>query len=289
MPVRAAGGVLWRHTPTGELTIALVHRPRYDDWSLPKGKLHRDEPTLVAACREVLEETGVRPIAGPRLPSVSYPVAVSGGGTADKTVDYWAMRAGSASDFEPDHEVDDVAWLSIGDAVARLTYAHDVEVVNAFTALPQARDVVVLIRHGHAGERGSWPGPDTARPLDENGSQRSARLAEILRWYVPERLISAPPRRCVQTLHPLAGLLDRPIDVAAGFAEDADPVTAAADLRELGRAGGSTVVCSQGKIIPKVLAALDPDPAPASFRTPKGAGWVLTFAPDATLVSLDHL
>ncbi|MGE5829369.1 MAG: NUDIX hydrolase, partial [Micromonosporaceae bacterium] len=136
MRIQAAGGVLWRGGIGGAepaldrpvplaVEVALVHRPRYDDWSLPKGKLRRREHPLVAACREVLEETGVRPAAGPRLPSTSYPVRLNGQ-TVQKHVDYWAMMMIAEGGFTPGAEVDAVQWLPVPDALDRLSYKHDV-------------------------------------------------------------------------------------------------------------------------------------------------------------------
>lgn len=286
MRVRAAGGVLWRGgiddgapalgrpVPLAA-EVALVHRPRYDDWSLPKGKLRRGEHPLVAACREVLEETGVRPAAGPRLPSVAYPVCLNGQ-TVEKTVDYWAMTTVADGGFAAGPEVDDVRWLPVPKALERLTYRHDIEVLGAFAALPPITGVVVLLRHAHAGSREAWAGPDTARPLDAAGLRRAHDLADLLVWFAPERLEAAAPYRCVQTLVPFAALVGRPIEIDSSFDEGADPAIAAGRLCELGTTSRSTVVCSQGGLIPAALAALTGG-RPEAYTTPKGAGWVLSF------------
>jgi 8-oxo-dGTP pyrophosphatase MutT (NUDIX family) len=137
MTVHAAGGVLWRPGEDGTPRVAVVHRPRYDDWSLPKGKLDAGEQPIVGACREVLEETGVRPVLGPFLDTARYSVPTKAG-TAPKRVDYWAMRAASAeagevaggaagsdSSFVPNDEVDDLAWLPLAEAERRVRYPHD--------------------------------------------------------------------------------------------------------------------------------------------------------------------
>lgn len=268
-PVRAAGGVLVR-----DGRIALVHRPRYDDWTLPKGKLDKGEHPLVAACREVWEETGVRPHARTRLPTVTYPVRTSDG-LADKTVDYWSMVVDDDTGFTPNHEVDDVAWLSEVDAIARLSYPHDVEVLGAYAALPPVSAIVTIVRHGQAGRRGSFPGPDSARPINGSGGAQAASLTPLLACLGPSLLVSASPRRCVQTLGPLASTLDQPIEVESVFDEDADPDAAVARIRELAGRARSTVVCSQGGLIPHVVAALSP--SAGDFQTAKGTGWVLSF------------
>ncbi len=125
-PVRAAGAVLWRPGPAGRgLRIAVVHRPRYDDWSLPKGKLKRDEDFSTAALREVKEETGMDCELGAPLPDVHYRV-----GDRWKTVHYWTARA-TTGGFDPNHEVDRLLWLTPTDARASLTYPHDRPLINA--------------------------------------------------------------------------------------------------------------------------------------------------------------
>ncbi|MDX2603131.1 NUDIX hydrolase [Streptomyces caniscabiei] len=127
--VRAAGCVLWRHAPEGgDIEICLVHRPKYDDWSHPKGKLKRAEDPLAGALREVEEETGHRCAPGPRLPTAHYFV----NGRA-KTVRYWAARA-TGGRFAPTAEVDRILWLAPDAARDRLTQPRDRELVDEFLA-----------------------------------------------------------------------------------------------------------------------------------------------------------
>lgn len=127
--IRAAGCVLWRRSPRGgRPEIALVHRPRYDDWSHPKGKLKRGEEPLRGALREVLEETGVVCVPGAALPSVRYPV-----NGRPKEVRYWAAEAaGTDGGFVPNDEVDRLVWLPPDEARAWLTHDHDRALVDAF-------------------------------------------------------------------------------------------------------------------------------------------------------------
>ncbi|NDZ82150.1 NUDIX hydrolase [Streptomyces sp. SID10853] len=125
VPVRAAGCVLWRRAPGGALEICLVHRPKYDDWSHPKGKLKAGEDPLAAAVREVQEETGHSCAPGARLPTVRY--AVNG---RPKEVDYWAAEATGGA-FTPNNEVDRVRWLTPAAARTRLTQQHDRELLDA--------------------------------------------------------------------------------------------------------------------------------------------------------------
>ena len=124
--VRAAGCVLWRRSPvSGDLEICLVHRPKYDDWSHPKGKLKRGEDALAGALREVAEETGYTAVPGAQLPTVRY---LANG--RPKQVRYWAAEAVSGH-FAPNAEVDRILWLSPAAARSRLTQPRDRELVDA--------------------------------------------------------------------------------------------------------------------------------------------------------------
>jgi 8-oxo-dGTP diphosphatase len=123
--VRAAGGVLWR-SADGNVEVLLVHRPRYDDWSLPKGKLDAGETFLDGAVREVAEETGFGVEVGDELASTRY----RDGKGRRKTVRYWAMTV-SGGEFVPNDETDELRWLPVDQARALLTYAHDVGVVDS--------------------------------------------------------------------------------------------------------------------------------------------------------------
>ncbi|CAM5533615.1 NUDIX hydrolase OS=Streptomyces alboniger OX=132473 GN=CP975_16490 PE=4 SV=1 [Streptomyces alboniger] len=128
--VLAAGCVLWRRSPAeGTLELCLVHRPRYDDWSFPKGKLHEGEDPLAAALREVQEETGHRCAPGARLPTAHY--AARG---RPKRVDYWAAEA-TGGHFEPNSEVDRVLWLTPAEARGRLTQPRDQQLVDALLSV----------------------------------------------------------------------------------------------------------------------------------------------------------
>ncbi|MGH3727453.1 MAG: NUDIX domain-containing protein [Micromonosporaceae bacterium] len=288
--VRAAGGLLWRERD-GVIEVALVHRPRYQDWTLPKGTLEADESPLRAAHREVIEETGVRPVVGVRLLSTSYQVPTTGG-AADKTVDYWAMRAGTTSPFTPSPEVDQMRWLPLDEAATTLTYHQDGAVLEAFGALPRPLRTVVLLHHAPAS--GEWDGPDVTRPLDDVGARTAERLTGLLALFAPVRAVSATPRRCVQTLEPLAA--GRNLEIEPDSVFDAESHARAPEVtanRLLDLASGDTgtvVVCSQAGVIPDTVALLaDSDGlALPTVRTPAGNGWVLSFA-ERLLVAADFL
>ena len=123
--VKAAGGVVWR--PAGDtVAIAVAHRPRYDDWSLPKGKLDPGESWEDAAVREVEEETGIRCRLGEELEPVSYQDRK---GRA-KVVRYWLMEPEDDVAFQPNDEVDELRWLAPPEAADALSYPHDAELVR---------------------------------------------------------------------------------------------------------------------------------------------------------------
>ncbi len=125
--VQAAGGVVYRRQGDGTLEVLLVHRPRYDDWTLPKGKLHRGESHEDGALREVEEETGLRCELGRELPSSHYHDQKG----RPKVVRYWMMRPLDGA-FQPHDEVDDARWLPLEDAEAELSYDRDREILHAF-------------------------------------------------------------------------------------------------------------------------------------------------------------
>jgi 8-oxo-dGTP diphosphatase len=131
--IEAAGGVVWRRTASGSVEVLLVHRPRYDDWSLPKGKLEDGEAAPDAALREVEEETGLRCKLGAELDEVRYQDRMG----RDKRVRYWAMEP-VAGRFAPTHEVDEVRWVRLDDAPRQLTYGHDAGVISGFRSLVSA-------------------------------------------------------------------------------------------------------------------------------------------------------
>ncbi|MFG1923619.1 NUDIX domain-containing protein [Cryptosporangium sp. NPDC048952] len=304
--VRAAGGVVWRQGVDG-VELAVVHRPRYDDWSLPKGKLDLGEHVLAAACREVIEETGLQPVVGPRLPSTSYLVEPRGRhrttdapGLVPKTVDYWAMRA-AEGEFTRNEEVDGLAWLPPEEAATRMTHGHDAGVIRTFAALPEITATVLLVRHAKAGNKNTWTGPDADRPLEPSGQAQAVWLADLLPWFRPERVLSATKLRCQQTIEPLASALGLKVTSETAFDEESfdDPDAVVARFRALAAEGDVSAVCSQGGLIPGVItelaeaddAIVDSNPVAhrrGSVRSRKGSAWVLHFSGER-LVQADYL
>ncbi|GAA0539073.1 NUDIX hydrolase [Paractinoplanes ferrugineus] len=284
--VQAAGGVLHRRDGDGTIEVCLVHRPRYDDWALPKGKLDDDEHPLAGAVREVAEETGWTGVPELRLPTVDYELPDG----RPKTVDYWLMRATDGGPVQDTDEVDELAWLPPAQAAERVSYADERRILEHVAGLPPITAVAGLVRHAHAGERKAWKGNDALRPIDEQGRADAERMAVVLALLKPERLITATPLRCKQTLEPLSARLGGlPIVQDGAFAEPADADDAPAKAKvgaqrmlEL-RPGGVPVICSQGKVMPAMLAALHDESDPAPYKTAKGAAWLLTWSGDRLL------
>jgi 8-oxo-dGTP diphosphatase len=227
-------------------------------------------------------------VVGVRLPTVAYQVPVNASTLSDKTVDYWAMTPAQADGpgFLAGDETDELVWLSVADAVSRLSYERDVTVVTAFAELPPVRPPIVLLRHASAGDRRSFMGEDDARPLDADGIAHSAVLGPALQSFAPHRLVSAGPRRCQDTLAPLAARTGLPVVVDHRFDEEGDPGTAVIAVHEL--IGDASVICSQGKLIPAVLSELTGG-VESRYHAEKGDGWVLSFGDDGALVALDPL
>jgi 8-oxo-(d)GTP phosphatase len=287
--VLAAGAVLWRAGPGGA-EVALVHRPRYDDWSFPKGKLGPDEAMPFAAAREVIEETGFACRLGALLGDVQYQVV-----DGRKLVRYWAAEA-RGGEFVPNSETDELRWVDPDQADALLSYEHDRDLLRRFVEVAPPDSVVLLVRHGKAGSRSQWDGEDSLRPLSESGRAQSRHLAALLPLFGPDRLYSAPPLRCRETVAPVADRLGLTVADEPLFGEDGywlDPPAGLSRLRELAERPGVTVISSQGGVIPDLVGSLvagrqrpgiDPDDVPAR----KASTWVLTFG-DGGLLTADYV
>lgn len=279
--IRAAGGVLWRNDGEEGLEVAVIHRPRYDDWTFPKGKLTPGESDVDGAVREVLEETGFRVTMGRPLGEVRY-VKRQRGASRPKVVRYWAMQAESGS-FSKSHEVDKLRWMSTAEAEATLSHPHDHELLKRFVSGPALTGAVLLVRHASAGERAKWEGDDRERPLDEMGWHQAQELVRMLSRFEVQQIVSADYTRCVQTVAPFADARGLRVDEDDLFSEEGYPAheqEAIHMLRKLGESLTTTVVCSQGDVIPDLLnrlASEDQVDLPAPVPKKKGSVWVLTF------------
>jgi 8-oxo-dGTP pyrophosphatase MutT (NUDIX family)/phosphohistidine phosphatase SixA len=287
--IAAGGAVVWRQSTdvVAVVEVALVHRPRYDDWSLPKGKLEPGESQRVAAVREVEEETGARVALGRFLGQTRYRV-----GPDRKVVDYFAARHMSG-DFTPSDEVDEVRWLPVNAAAALLTHVHDRPMLAEFASLPPALTTLLLVRHAKAGSRDEWPDADELRPLSKNGQRQVRHVRELARCYRTDRVHAAPLVRCVETVRPIADDLGVKVVEEELLSEKAyGGMERAATRRvlDLVAADGVPAVCSQGGVIPDLvsrLAGVSGFPL-RRVESKKGSIWALFF--DGTrLVAADYL
>jgi 8-oxo-(d)GTP phosphatase len=288
----AAGAVLWRPGDKGSNdaaapVVAVVHRPRYDDWSLPKGKVDPGETEPVTAVREVLEETGYASELGRRLAAVSYPLE-----SGVKHVRYWAART-VGGEFTQNDEVDELVWLSPADALKRLQYPQDRKVLRRFAKKPADTRTILVVRHGTAGSKARYKGDDRNRPLDKHGRAQAESLVGQLLAFGATEVHAAPRVRCQQTVGPLAEELGVTIHDEPTLTEEAygdSHGQARRRLLEIATTDGTPVICSQGKVIPDLIAWwCDRDGVrPDKSRNRKGSTWVLSLADD-TLIAADHI
>lgn len=286
-PVLASGAVLWRRDAERGVLVAVVHRPRYDDWSLPKGKLDPEEPRALAAVREVAEETGFQAVLGRHLAVSSY--RTNG---RPKLVNYWSARI-LGGGFAPNGEVDELCWTTVAEAKQRLSYPRDVRVLERFAALPADASTLLVVRHAKAGSRRRFAGDDRLRPLEEEGRRQATALVPLLRAFGATEVHAADRVRCVQTVEPLARALGVQVQCEPALSDDAyadDPEAARRRLKEIAGSGGTPVVCSQGHAIPHLIdwwAERDDVRLPPS-RNRKASTWVLSMH-GGHVVAIDHL
>ncbi|MEU4603621.1 NUDIX hydrolase [Kribbella sp. NPDC023972] len=255
--VIAAGGVVWRER-RGSLQVLLVHRPRYDDWSLPKGKLAPNEHVLVAARREIEEETGQQVVLGPPLGVQRYTVRKNGA-TAPKLVHYWSATPLDGADFQPNSEVDEVAWLPLDKARTKLSYPRDVDILDCLGRVVPVSSTLVLLRHTEAVKRKDWESKDTARPLSTNGKNQAERLTAVLGALGVNKLITSDAERCIATLTPYAASIDRQIHLWPEISERGyheDPSALAGLAEKAWKPGKVTVVCSHRPVLPALAREL---------------------------------
>ncbi len=261
--IPAAGTVPWRRRDDGALEVALVHRPRYDDWSWAKGKLDPGEEWAVAAVRETDEETGLEVALGRPLPSAEYTVLTKSGTPDTKVVRYWAARV-TGGHGRLLNEIDDLVWLEPQAAFDRLDYARDRDQLLAVVRAEQAGGLetwpLAVVRHAKAVPRSAWDGADdTLRPLDAAGSARAADIVPLLAAYRIRRLVTSPSARCVQTLAPYAASAGLRLRERQGLSEEGyaeDPSGAVRRLEKVLARGRSAAVCSHGPVLPDLVGAL---------------------------------
>jgi 8-oxo-dGTP diphosphatase len=251
--IKAAGAVAWRPGEDGQPEILLVHRKKYDDWSLPKGKTEPGESLPLTAVREVLEEGGARLALGRRLTPVRYKVS----GRA-KVVSYWAARVtGLEEGAVPNAEVDTIAWMTAERAKEKVTYAHDIGVLDEFAAVAADTQPLILLRHAQARPRADWRGDDMDRPLDDQGRADAAELASLLACFAPRaEILSSATVRCLDTVRPYAERIGAPVRAALELRASSRTTVAGSRglLTTVVGAGTPVVICAHRENLPALMA-----------------------------------
>ena len=258
--IEAAGCVLWR-VGTGGLEVLLVHRPRYDDWSWPKGKLEDGESSPVAAVREVAEETGLPVRLGLPLPSARYRL----GENTDKQVRYWAAAGapGEVPAAPMPMEVDESRWVSTAEAAEMLSRRGDRFQLEAVLAAHASHTLdtwpYVVLRHAHARPRALWTREEAERPLLESGLEQAEQLVPLLGAYRPETVVTSPWLRCQQTVQPFVAASGATLRVKNRLTEQGhrrDRLgTGRLVKKHLGR-GTPMVLCTHRPVLGTVLGVL---------------------------------
>lgn len=251
----AAGAVLWRKNESDEVEIAIIHRPRYGDWSLPKGKVESGESHIAAAYREVQEETGYESTFGPEIGQVIYKLE-----SIPKVVRYWSAQASATPAGRPNvNEVDLIQWLDPVSAKEVLTNKDDRKIVDFFLDFGVDTFPIILLRHAKALKRTEWDGDDGDRPLEHKGQLQAKRLLPIYLPYAVSEIHTSDALRCSETISAIAHSLSyTPIfssDLSEyGFSKDKNaPLDYVQNLMDRGI---SAVVCSHNPILPKVVKKL---------------------------------
>ena len=281
----SAGGVVLRQHTSG-LQVLLIHRDRYDDWSLPKGKRETDELLPETAVREIREETGVTSRLDLRLPSVRYKVS-----KGPKAVHYWRSEVVSQRPRRPDDEVSAVKWLPVEAALEKLTYPDERAVIEAAVAAPPT-NALLIVRHAKAMQRKHWSGEDQKRSLSGRGRGQAKRLVDVLAAFGVERLVSSAAARCKKTLGPYAKASKLTIETYDQLTEESaakNPKAVRKLMAELLKGlDCPTAVCGHRPVLPEMYAGLGVQEKPmvvsevrALHFGPDGLVTMETFKPTA--------
>ena len=251
----AAGGVVWRRDLDDEVEVLLVHRPRYDDWSLPKGKLEEGEALISCAYREVLEETGLSIKLGPYVGSVEYFVP-----DGLKHVAYWsASLIEDNSSFHPNDEVDRIIWLDLESAVFKATRDSDKSILERFGVTPYDSSALIMLRHGKALERAEWQGEDEDRPLQLVGQLQAKRMLSLYQVFGLEEIHTSDAVRCLDTVAQMAKSLElTPVitNAVSEYTYKKSKEKAIDYAKELIKRNKQVVLCSHNPVLPRMMEKL---------------------------------
>jgi 8-oxo-dGTP pyrophosphatase MutT (NUDIX family) len=283
----AAGAIVVRRG-ADSTELLLIHRPRYDDWTFPKGHIEPDEHLLTAAVREVREETGLSVRLGPPLPPLAYPLPNG----ITKVVRFWLATPTGDDLPQPldTKEVDAAEWVALDQVSDRLTYADERDLLANVSTLIQVGSTVALVvlRHAHAKSRSNWRENDELRPLNRRGRLEAKALEPALSAFGLHRLLSSDAVRCVRTLRQLSLRSGLEIETDRTLSERGEPDRTRATVVAARNAAVATaapvLICSHRPTLPEVFAALD---VPAVPLTP-GAFVVVHLDASGTAVSQEQ-
>lgn len=254
--IQAAGAVVLRG-PKDAPEVLVVHRPAYDDWSLPKGKVNPDEYYAVTAVREVLEETGhtirlIRPLSSAEYSVVGKP----------KTVHWWLAVLVNGKVAKHDDETDKVEWWPVHKAIAELSYPDDAAIVVEAMRVPLTKPLLI-VRHAKAMNRKQWHGRDADRRLTERGRRQATALTELLAAFGVADLASSSSTRCMATFAPYAKATRQDVRKVAQLSEEAaanrpkQVLKVMAELRDqAAEASHPLAVCGHRPVLPAMFQVL---------------------------------
>ena len=254
-PIYAAGAVVWRKNSDDSVSVAIIHRPRYDDWSLPKGKMEFGETLISCAYREVMEETNLKIKLGPFIGTVDYYVP-----DGLKEVSYWCAKViGEDHAFRANSEVDEMVWLSLGDGMEKLTRESDKEILQKFLSSPFDSETLIMLRHAKALARQEWQGDDDDRPLELTGQLQAKRMLSLYQVFGLEEIYTSDAVRCMDTVALMAKALNIDPIVTQQLSEYTfrkNKDKAIDFAKELVKKRETLLLCSHNPVLPRMLEKL---------------------------------
>ena len=252
--ILAAGAVLWRKSEKKKIEVLIIHRPKYDDWTFPKGKAEIGEPLIACAYREVLEETNIESAFGPYLGEVEYLT-----NDGKKKVSFWSAKVVKEKEFKPNAEVDQLKWVEVTKVKELLTLDTDRKILEQFLQIELDTKPLILLRHAQAVTRDEWQGEDDDRPLDSYGQNQAKRLLAMYQVFNLEQIHSSDAVRCYDTVVAIAKGLNIKLEVTGKLSESTfkkDKEKAFDYAKDLMKLNESVLLCSHNPILPKMLNKL---------------------------------
>jgi 8-oxo-dGTP diphosphatase len=249
--IRGGGSVVWRRGEDDKLEIALIHRPKYNDWTIPKGKCEDGESQITAAFRETIEETGFKVKFSRFLGDVEYQTD-----EGKKQISYWRAKFQKSVGLPIEGEVDEVRWFEVNSAVERVSHDSEKEIIQRFLESDLDSKVLIQLRHCKALARTEWEGDDSKRPLDSVGLEQSERLIQNLIPFGIEEIHSSDAVRCYESINPLAKSLSLNYFFTDSLSEivyQRKPNRVFKYIERLLDNSNTTLICSHNPILPHYL------------------------------------